>query len=96
MRDLQKLMRPRVIQDQAGNEVEKLPPVIPTQYKSTKNLKPDQYPVCAACKLATARAKSPEEKTSKPVKQKEGILSRDKYKPGDLISSDQFMVMTPG
>ncbi len=71
MRDLQKLMRPRVIRDQAGNELEKLPPVIPTQYKSTKNLKPDQYPVCTACKLSTARARSPGEKTSKPVKQKE-------------------------
>jgi hypothetical protein len=49
-----------------------------------------------ACKLATAKTKSPKEKTTKPVKQKEGILSRDKYKPGDLISSDQFVVMTPG
>ena len=96
MRDLQKLMRARVVRDQAGSEVERLPPVIPTEYKSTRNLKPDQYPVCMACKLATAKTKSPKEKTTKPVKQKEGILSRDKYKPGDLISSDQFVVMTPG
>ena len=96
LRDLQKLMRPRIVRDDAGNELEKLTPVIPAEYKSTKNLKPGQYPVCMAWKLATAKSKSANEKMSKPNKQKEGILSRDNYKPRDLIPSDQFVVMTPG
>ena len=30
------------------------------------------------------------------MKAKEGILSQDKYVPGDLISSDQYVVKTPG
>ena len=34
--------------------------------------------------------------TSKPVKAKEGILSQDKYVPGDLISSDQYVVKKTG
>ena len=96
MRDLQQLMRPQIFRDEAGKEVSRLDPVIPTDYNSTKNSKPDQFPVCLACKLATAKSRNTGEKTSKPVKAKEGILSRDKYEPGDKISSDQYVVMTPG
>ncbi len=56
------------MQDQAGNEQERLTPIIPTEYKSTRNLKPDQYPVCMAYKLAMAKTKIPKEKITKPVK----------------------------
>ena len=30
------------------------------------------------------------------VPEKEGILSRNNYKPGDLVSADQFVVNAPG
>ena len=96
MQDLQQLMRPQVIRDQAGHVVSRISPVLPTKYKSTKNLKPADFPVCLACKLATARLRSTKVKTSKPVKAKQGILTRDKYKPGDRISCDQYVVKTPG
>ena len=48
MRDLQQLMRPQIFRDEAGKEVSRLDPVIPTDYNSTKNLKPDQFPMCLA------------------------------------------------
>ncbi len=41
-------------------------------------------------------ARSPRVKTSQAVKEKEGILSRDSYEPGDMVSSDQFNVNTAG
>jgi transposase InsO family protein len=96
MKDTQDLMKPQVIYDQSGKMIGTAPPVIPTVYKSTKNIKPADYPCCQACKLATAKTRSTGTSTSKPVASKEGILSRDKYEPGDMISSDQYVVNTPG
>ena len=49
-----------------------------------------------ASKLAAAKAKSSAVSTVKPVPAKTGILSHDKYQPGDLISSDQYVVKTLG
>ena len=46
--------------------------------------------------MATAKVRSDGVKTSKPVASKQGILSRDQYEPGDSISTDQFVVKTPG
>ena len=96
MQDLQQLMKAQLIRDQNGNLVTIRPPVIPTVYKSTANLKAADYPMNLASKLAAAKTRSPAVSTSKPVKAKEGILSQDKYVPGDLISSDQYVVKTPG
>ena len=47
-------------------------------------------------KLATAKARSSDVMTQKPVASKEGALSWDMYEPGDSISTDQFVVKTPG
>ena len=70
MQDLQKLMKPHVIKDQSGKVVNTKPAVIPTKYKSTTNLKPESYPLCIACKLATAKARSDGVTTSTPVPSK--------------------------
>ena len=96
MIDTQNLMKDQIIYDQDGKMLYTLPPVIPTKYKSTKNIKPENLPCCKACKLATAKTRSTGTSTSKPVANKQGILSRDKYEPGDMISSDQYIVNTPG
>ena len=96
MQDLQELMKPHQIKDQSGRVVATKPVVIPTKYKSTARLKPADYPICIACKLTTAKARSDGVKTSKPIPSKTGILSRDKYEPGDMISTDQYVVKTPG
>eukprot|EP00957_Ditylum_brightwellii_P040099 3034853-Ditylum_brightwellii.AAC.1 len=31
-----------------------------------------------------------------PVVEKQGALSRDRYEPGDFVSTDQYVVRTPG
>ena len=89
-------MKPQLIRDQDGNLVTIRPPVIPTVYKSTANLKAADYPMNLASKSAAAKTRSPAVSTSKPVKANEGILSQDKYVPGDLISSDQYVEEIPG
>ena len=72
------------------------PAIIPTKYKPTANLKPESYTLGIACKLATAKTRSDGVYTKTPIANKTGILARDKYKPGDLISTDQYVVKTPG
>lgn len=96
MPDTQKLMKDQIIYDQDGKMLYTLPPVIPTKYKSRKNIKPENWPCCKACKLATAKTRSTGTSTSKPFASQQGILSHDKYEPGDMISSDQYIVNTPG
>ena len=96
MQDLQQLMKPQHIRDQTGVLVTTRPPVIPTTFKSTANLKPADFPMNLASKLAAAKAISPAVSTVKPVPAKTGILSHDKYQPGNMISSDQYAVKTPG
>ena len=56
----------------------------------------DQYQICLACKLTTEKAKSNDVVTNKPISGKEGELSRNLYESGDCISTDQFIVKTPG
>ena len=77
MQDVQQLMRPQNVRDQRGKVIAKRPPVIPTKFMSTLKLKSDQYTLCLACKLATAKARSSDVMTQKPVASKEGALSRD-------------------
>merc|ERR1712155_153932 len=96
MRDIQQLMRPQRVKNEEGTPVKVLPPIIPTKYKSTKNLKREDYPFSMAAKLANAKARGAGVATSKPVKSKIGILSRDKYEPGDAIHTDHFVVTIPG
>ena len=72
------------------------PPIIKTLFKSTLNLQRSDYPMCLVCKLATAKARSTNVVTTKPIASKEGGLSCDQYEPGDSIATDQFIVMTPG
>jgi hypothetical protein len=95
MRDVQMLMKPQIVRDQGGKVVAKVPPVLPTTYKSTKNLKPEQFPLCLACKISMAKAQNDGVKTSQPIPEKQGILSRNKYEPGDSISTYQYVVKTP-
>ena len=89
-------MWPQNVRDHRGKVIYRRPPVIPTKFKRTAHLKRDQYPLCLACKLATAKIKSSDVVTSKTIASKEGALSRDQYEPGDNIATDQFVVKTAG
>ena len=86
------MMREQKLKEPSG-EASQLPPIIKLTFKSTPNL---VVPFCAFCKLARAKKRSPGVIKQTLVPEKEGILSCDKYEPGDLISTDQFVVGTPG
>ena len=53
-------------------------------------------PKCSACNLSKQKLRSTRVKTSKSVKEKDGILKLDKYEPGNKVFTDQFNVHTPG
>ena len=89
-------MKPQIFRDQEGNIINKFPPNIPTKYKSTASFSRDQYPVCLACKLATAKAKSTDVVTNRHISGKEGAISSNLYEPSDFIATDQFIVKNPG
>ena len=94
MQDLHQLMKPQNVPDQKVNLVITRPPVIPTNFKSTPNLKRSQYPLWLACKLATAKATSADIITTRPIAGKEGALSWDLYESGVCIATDQFIDKT--
>ena len=92
MRHVQELMRDRSFKAGNDNEIT-LPPIIPTKYPTTKSCK---IPMCMSCELAKMKARKPKVKTSKHTKATDNILKVNSYEPGDMISSDQFNVHTPG
>jgi hypothetical protein len=75
MQDVQQLMKPPKVCDQKGNIIAGRSPVIPTKFKSTAKFGRDQYPSCLACKLATAKGRSSDVMTQKPVASKDRALS---------------------
>jgi len=93
MHRVQELCRPVKIYDDAGNIVSESPPVLPTKYKTTLSC---AHPVCMSCKLANMKVRMPEVAKSKAIDSNAGVLSADCYEPGDWISTDQFVVHTPG
>ena len=53
-------------------------------------------PKCHTCELARARKRNPKVFKQEAVKEKEDVLSWDKYEAGDFVSTDHFIVSTPG
>ena len=51
--------------------------------------------MCNPCLLERSNKRSTRTKKQTILPEKEGILSRENYKPGDLVSTDQFVVNTP-
>ena len=96
MKDLQHLINPQNVGNQEVNNVTKHHPTIPTKYKSTANLSRLQYPMCLACKLATKKSKYTDVVRNEHIVGKEVSLSCNLYEPGDCISTNQFIVKTPG
>ena len=92
MQDLQNLMKPAQYKDDGGWTVE-LPPVIPTMYATTKTC---PHLMSLSDKLSDMKSKGSKTMVTKKLQSKEGALSTNKYEPGDMISTDQFTVHTPG
>ena len=89
---IQRLMSDRVFEEPSGKRTV-LPPVLKPKFPSARNCK---VPKCASCLLARAKKRGPGVKEAKAVPGKEGALARDRYEVGDFISTDQFVVKTPG
>ena len=70
-----------------------MPQAIKPKFKSTSSC---PIPLCTSCELARTKKRSPGEKKTSAVKEKEEILAAEKYKPGDFVSMDQFVSRTPG
>ena len=92
MQHCQELMHEQIFKLDDGTTMRR-PAVLPTKHATTKNCK---IPMCMSCEMAMMRARSPRVKTSKAVKEKEGILFCNSYEPGDMVPSDQFNVHTAG
>jgi hypothetical protein len=92
MQHVQELMHDRVYKTTDDDDV-RLPAVIPTKHVTTKSC---SIPMCMSCELAKMKARVPKVKVSKTIAATEGILKRDCYEPGDMVSSDQFNVHTSG
>jgi len=89
---IQELMREQTMEEPNGTK-SILPPIICPRHPSATSC---PVPACTSCILARAKKRATGTKKQKAVKEKDGILSRDQYKPGDLVSADQFVVNTPG
>ena len=92
MHRIQELMRSQRVEESDGTKHIMAPiikPKFPTAAKCA-------VPVCESCLLGRAKKRSPGVAKKKPVPEKEGILARDKYEVGDFMSTDQFVVKTPG
>ena len=53
-------------------------------------------PACESCLLGRAKKRSPGVSKAKHIPYKEGIIAREKYEVGDFVSTDKFIVYTPG
>ncbi len=90
---VQELMRERrYITPEKGEDLN-LPPILPTKNATTRSC---SVPKCLACNLSKQKLRSTGVKTTKSVKEKDGILKFNKYEPGDKVFTDQFNVHTPG
>ena len=70
-----------------------MPQVIKPTFKTTSSC---PIPLCTACELARAKKRNPEVSKQKAIEEKQGILSANKYAPGDFVSMDQFVSQTTG
>ena len=67
--------------------------IIKPKFKSTSSC---LIPLCTACELARAKKRNPEVVKQKVIAEKQCILAANEYMPGDFVSTDQFVVKTPG
>ena len=89
---IQELMRPQKIEEPSGRETQ-MSPVIKPKFASTPNC---VVPACISCQLARAKKRSPGVAKQHAVDGKAGALSVNKYVSGDCVSTDQYVVRTPG
>ena len=86
---VQDLMRDR--KEEVGDE--KLPPLVPTRLSQAKSCTP---PKCAACILAKQHRRPTGSTKHTNVPDREMAIRRNDLKPGQMISTDQYVCTFPG
>jgi len=89
---IQELTREQKLEEPNGT-CSVLPPIIQAKFPTSSKC---AVPAYESCLLARAKKRSVGIAKVKAVPEKEGILASDKYEAGDFISTDQFIVKTPG
>ena len=92
MHRLQELMKHTPVEPIDGKET-LLPPVLPPKLATAATC---DIPRSETWELARAKTRSPKVKTSQAIAEREGVIAGYNYKPGDFVSTDQFVVSTPG
>ena len=88
---IQEMMRERHYEDPDGRTTI-LPAIIQPKNSSARNC---IVPPCQWCLLACAKKHSPKFSRTQPLEDHEGAITRDQYKVGDFVSTDQFICKTP-
>ncbi len=89
---IQEMMRERHYEDPDGRTTI-LPEIIQPKNPSAKTF---IVPPCQSCLLARAKKCSSKDSRTQPLEDREGAITRDQYKVGDFVSTDQFICKTPG
>ncbi len=89
---IQEMMREPHYEDSDGRTTI-LPAIIQPKNPSARNC---IVPPCQSCLLARARKPSPKVSRTQLLEDREGAITRDQYKIGDFVSTDQFICKTPG
>ena len=90
-RRVQELMRPSQYEEANGRKTT-LPAVLPAKDgSSTCSLPRNETAV-----MANMKRRTPKIKRETAIKEKEGVLSREKLVPGESVATDQYVVNTPG
>jgi hypothetical protein len=92
MQRVQELMRVVQVEEPNG-AVSTMDRVIVPKIKAAANC---PVPLCQSCQLSRARLRKPKITKSKAITEVEGAISKEKYEVGDFVSTDQYVIRTPG
>jgi hypothetical protein len=89
---IQEMLRKQHYEDPDGKTTI-LPAIFQPKNSSARNC---IVPPCQLCLLACAKKPSPKVSLTQQLEDREGAITRDQYKIGDFVSTDQFIYKTPG
>ena len=92
MHRIQEMMKLQQVAEPNGTRYI-MPPVISAKLATAATC---AVPACESWLLGRSKKRSPGVAKVKHVPDEEGILACDKYEVGDFVSTDQFVVRTPG
>ena len=87
-----KMMKPQQVVETDGTRYVMAPVTSPNLYTSANF----EVPACESFLLGRIKKRSPGVAKVKHVLEKEVIIAREKYEVGDLVSTDELVVRTPG